>query len=230
MAALVSDRDVRGGLRGPRPPDISPSALVAGAVIFYGLMAVAGWVALALCDMDPMSTLFGSGDNTANTLSGSLPSVLLGTGSGLAIVLLTRLTRNLGPMRRMQREFASVLGPLAPGAITVLALTSAIGEEALFRGALQPLLGFWPTVIIFGLLHGGGVPRLWLWTTFALLAGLLLGWMAEATGHLLAPVLCHFTVNFWNLHALAGSPTEDPDCSAPDSHPRDDDEPDEDPR
>ena len=217
MAASVRDGDARGQNEGPRTPGLEPSALVIGAVVFYGLMALAGWLALEWSDLDPISVIFGTHADEGRQAPWGWPaSVLLGAGSAMGIVLVTRFTRNLKPMRHMKREFAAVLGPLGTGAITVLALTSAIGEEILFRGALQPLIGFWPTVIIFGLLHGGGAPKLWLWTVFALSAGLLLGWMADETGHLLAPILCHFTVNFWNLHAIVAKEPED-------IHPLDDD-------
>lgn len=35
----------------------------------------------------------------------------------------------------------------------LLALASGVGEELLFRGALQPVLGLWPTAVLFALLH-----------------------------------------------------------------------------
>jgi membrane protease YdiL (CAAX protease family) len=118
--------------------------------------------------------------------------------------------RKLGPLERLQKEFGGLLGEQTTGTIAVLAVTSAVGEELLFRGALQPLIGFWPTAILFGLLHGGGAPRLLAWTIFAFLSGILLGFLADHTGSLLAPILCHLTINFWNLQALAQTTSEAP--------------------
>jgi membrane protease YdiL (CAAX protease family) len=39
------------------------------------------------------------------------------------------------------------------GLAFLLAATAAVGEEIAFRGALQPVLGFWPTAIIFSMTH-----------------------------------------------------------------------------
>ena len=90
-------------------------------------------------------------------------------------------------------------------AIAGLAVSSAIGEEIFFRGALQPLLGFWITAALFGLLHGGTSRRFRVWTIFAVAAGLLLGWLATYTENLLAPILCHMTINYFNLHLVVGT-------------------------
>jgi membrane protease YdiL (CAAX protease family) len=184
------------------PHDLDAKTFVVAALIFYGLTALLGWVILAFSDLDPAAAIFGTADASPPPLSPAL-GALLGLGVALGVVLVTFLTRRLGVMRRMHEEFAAILGPLSSPAIAALAASSSIGEEILFRGALQPLIGFWPTAIIFGLLHGGGLPRLWAWTAFALGAGVLLGWLADITGSLLAPILCHFTVNYWNLHALS---------------------------
>jgi len=201
----------------PSEPPVS-STIVFAAVIFYGLMSVGALIAFSVADLNVGDAIFGPELTPDGTPPDHLLHGLLGGGLGLAIVASTWLMKRLGPLERLQRELADLLGPLPSSAVAVLAVTSSIGEELLFRGALQPLIGFWPTAVIFGLLHGGMTPRLWTWTLFALLAGVLLGWLADYTGSLLAPILCHFTVNFWNLHALLadakpiGPPTH-PDAS-----------------
>jgi len=186
-------------MEAPNEP-LKPAALVWAAVVFYGLMAGAGLLVMTLGGVDPKAAVFGGTD------SGEPPNVLLdvliGAGAGLGIVLLTWLTRSLKPMRELKRELGSVLGRPSSGAIAILAITSAVGEELLFRGALQPLIGFWLTAVVFGLLHGAHDPKLWGWAIFAVLAGFLLGWLTQVTGSLLAPILTHLTVNYWNLHAL----------------------------
>jgi len=185
----------------PSEPPVT-STIVVAAIIFYGLMSVGALIAFSVADLNVSDTVFGAGLSPDGSAPDHIVHGLLGVGLGLAIVGSTWLMKRLGPLERLQREFADLLGPLPSSAIAILAVTSSIGEELLFRGALQPLIGFWPTAVIFGLLHGGMTPRLWTWTVFALLAGVLLGWLADYTGSLLAPILCHFTVNFWNLHAL----------------------------
>lgn len=179
----------------PAPP--SPRALVASAAIFYLLMVLAG-AGLTLFQDRPLSSLlFGDGESV-------LFDTGLGAGAGLGVVLLTRLAWNWPPVRRLNAELRAVLGQQSSPTIAALAVSSAIGEEVFFRGALQPLLGFWVTAALFGLVHGGTVRRLRLWAIFATLAGLLLGWLMLLTENLLAPILCHFTVNYFNLHALTG--------------------------
>ncbi len=186
---------------------LRPTTLVLAAVVFYGLMAMAGVLVLAFSDLDAGLVIFGP---TATQVAQGLPpmpfdhplAALLGAGAGIGIVGLSHLMRRFGPLDRLQKEFSNVLGRQSLTTIAVLAVTSAVGEELLFRGALQPLMGFWPTSLLFGLLHGGGAPRLFAWTIFAFLSGLLLGGLAIWTGSLLAPILCHLTVNFWNLLAL----------------------------
>lgn len=189
------------------------STLVIAAVAFYGLMAAGAVIMLALSDFDVGIVVFGP---TADEIaSGFAPSpfshplaALFGAGAGLVVVGLTHLLRRVGPLDRLQKEFSAMLGKPSVVTVAVLAVTSAVGEELLFRGALQPLIGFWPTALLFGLLHGGGAPRLFAWTIFAFLSGILLGGLAVWTGSLLAPILCHLTINFWNLQALSDPSNE----------------------
>jgi len=191
-----------------RPAEpVQASTLVIAAIVFYGLMAMAAVLVLHFSELDPGRVIFGP--SSADLAAGApVPlfnhplAALFGAASGLGVVGLSLALRKVGPLNRLQKEFGAVLGQQTMTTIAVLAVTSAVGEELLFRGALQPLIGFWPTAILFGLLHGGGAPRLFAWTIFAFLSGLLLGGLAEWTGSLMAPILCHLTINFWNLQSL----------------------------
>jgi membrane protease YdiL (CAAX protease family) len=42
--------------------------------------------------------------------------------------------------------------------VVLVAVVAGVGEELLFRGTLQPLLGLWGTSLLFALLHSG-LPR-----------------------------------------------------------------------
>jgi membrane protease YdiL (CAAX protease family) len=112
------------------------------------------------------------------------------------------LTRRVAAGERLARALAEALGPLRPAQAWLLALASGIGEEALFRGALQPVAGLWLTTLVFALAHF--VPRrdLLLWSAFSGIAGLLLGGLYEASGNLLAPTVAHVVVNGVNLNRL----------------------------
>ncbi len=58
--------------------------------------------------------------------------------------------------------------------------------------------------------HGLPGTRYTTWFAFALVVGLLFGLLYAYTGSLLAPTLAHFTINFFNLLALAPDRTPAP--------------------
>jgi membrane protease YdiL (CAAX protease family) len=94
------------------------------------------------------------------------------------------------------------LGGVERRGVLIIALASALAEEALFRGLLQPSLGLWLTAAIFGILHIGPTPRFLPWTVMAFGAGLLFGGLFDWSGNIVAPFLAHFTVNYLNLRYL----------------------------
>lgn len=131
-------------------------------------------------------------------------SPLVGVAFGLAIVFLSRLaTHQFDWARRLHRDFRGILGVLTAKEILVLALASSIGEELLFRGALQPWVGLWPQAIIFALLHIGPGLRFLPWTAAAFVMGLAFGLVFELTGDLGGPIIAHFTINYMNLHFIS---------------------------
>jgi membrane protease YdiL (CAAX protease family) len=174
--------------------------LAAAAAVFYLVMGLVGVGAITLQGLTPKLVIFGEG-------GALLRDAAVGALAGLAVVGLTRLAWGLDAVRKLNDEMRTILGDPGTSAITVLAVTSAIGEELLFRGALQPMLGFVPTAVIFGLLHGGFQAKFRLWAVFALLAGLLLGALTLWTDNLLAALLCHMTVNYFNLHKMVEADT-----------------------
>lgn len=182
----------------PNPDAPSSGALVLTAGVFYLLMSLVGLGLLLVQDLDFEASILGDGSQVGR-------DCLLGAGTGLLVVGLTWLCRGLEAVQTLNEELRALLGRPSSLAIAVLAVSSAVGEEILFRGALQPLLGFWITALLFGLLHGGSSRRFRLWTVFAMAAGLLLGWLATYTENLLAPILCHMTINYFNLHLVVGT-------------------------
>lgn len=122
--------------------------------------------------------------------------------AALLIAVSSWLTSRLPAGERLARALAEAVGPLRPGQAWILALASGIGEEAFFRGALQPVVGLPLATLLFALAHF--VPRreLLLWSLFSGAAGLLLGGLYEGTGNLLAPTVAHVVVNGVNLNRL----------------------------
>ncbi len=101
--------------------------------------------------------------------------------------------------RDMRRLMKALMGNLPPAAIVWIAVCSAVGEEMLFRAAIQPHAGIVATSVIFGLMHIGPDRRVGAWTLWATGAGMLLGWVYQQSG-LIAPVmLAHCLVNAWSL-------------------------------
>jgi membrane protease YdiL (CAAX protease family) len=117
-----------------------------------------------------------------------------------------------------------LLGPSLDGQkALVIAVYSSVGEEALFRGVVQPylirelgevmgpglpavVLGVVLASFVFGILHYPVVEELRPWTVFAVIAGLVFGGLAAWSGSLAAPVLAHLLINWLNLKRLAELP------------------------
>jgi membrane protease YdiL (CAAX protease family) len=70
-----------------------------------------------------------------------------------------------------------LIGPLfqSPWGIISIGLAAGIGEEALFRGAMQPRFGLIATSLLFALVHSNyGIT---LATVVVFLLGMMLGWL-----------------------------------------------------
>jgi membrane protease YdiL (CAAX protease family) len=199
-------------MENPSRPGISTGFVVA----FYAFM---GLLAFGL------ATFFGDLDVLVWHDANDTPIYLdaaLGVGVGVAVVLASNvLDRKAEWARELGREFGRVLGSLSVTDAFLFALASGIGEELLFRGFLQQVFtvvvfeGSWfsevgaewagliAASIIFGLLHmGPNIKKFWPWTVMALVLGAGFGWMYLYTGNVLAPILAHFTVNFFNLQSI----------------------------
>lgn len=120
--------------------------------------------------------------------------VLAAAAFAMANYWLLRHAPPVPPVRAMRRLYEYRLRPLFAGAgpleIAVIAVAAGIGEEMLFRGALQPEIGLIPASLVFGVMHMGGRGTLVFGCWVAVMGGLL-GWLAVATGGLLAPVVAH---------------------------------------
>jgi membrane protease YdiL (CAAX protease family) len=176
---------------------ISRTRFMSLAVIFEGsLVAVAlalGWI----FHIDVLGRLIFSVGATVVGLVGAVPPFAL---------LLTTERFKIPALERIKRLLLETLGPSLLVCrwydVVALAAVAGVGEEFLFRGALQPLLERWTTStswswvaglllsnVIFGLLH-------FITPTYAVLAGLMgvyFGLLLDATGsrNVLGPILAH---------------------------------------
>jgi uncharacterized protein len=156
------------------------------AALFYGFLTVAAalWSGLRGFDLRFFGPSVGS-------------SVLLGALTAAVTVSVGLLAYRLLPVLR---EIAEELAPrLVDGAdrgsLVLVSVFSGVGEETFFRGALQQEFGLVVASLVFGLVHVGPDRRYLLWTVWAVLVGFLFGFLYEATGGLLAPILAHSVHN-----------------------------------
>lgn len=181
------------------PPD--PARFVRLALGFYGAALGVAWLWRSALYGEPL--LYASAADAAAGVRWGR-DVALGLGSAAGVIVLSReLTRRTRIGEALARALARAIGPLGLGHCVVLALASGIGEEAFFRGALQPRVGLVGASVVFALAHF--VPRreLWSWSLFSLAAGFLLGGLFAGTGNLVAPIVAHAAVNAVNLRLLA---------------------------
>jgi membrane protease YdiL (CAAX protease family) len=132
---------------------------------------------------------------------------LIGLAAALALAAVNHGVLTRAPdswlVRGVRAVYHEVLvplfGTLNTAAIVVIGTAAGIGEEWLFRGVLQSLVGLVPASVLFGAAHVGGQAMLpfGLW---AVLMGLGLGGLAMATNGLLAPIVAH---GVYDMLALA---------------------------
>ena len=170
-------------------------------MLLYQLLAAGSLVWIYFREPDPLSLLL-------STRCPEGVALLLGGLTGVAVVLVSDLWLDRFDWTdRLQRQVEEVFRPMTVSRAVQLALASGIAEELLFRGVLLPLIGFWFSSAVFGLLHRG--PGLGGWTLFAALAGLLLGGLFLLTGGLLAPAAAHVLINGIQLVRMARAASSD---------------------
>jgi len=132
-----------------------------------------------------------------------LYSVALGSTLGTLLAVGTRFSvPRFAWAKNLHLELRPFAKDVSPVGIVMLALTSSLGEELLFRGLLQPYLGLWLQALLFGVLHQMAGPSRWVWATWATLVGLLFGGIFALTGSLAGPLAAHALVNGLNLSYL----------------------------
>ncbi len=93
-------------------------------------------------------------------------------------------------LRAFDRGFTVLFGRISFGAVLAGGLLAGLGEETFFRGILQSEIGWIPAALLFALAHvgRGGFNLFALW---AVIEGLVLGWLYQLTGNLLVPIIVH---------------------------------------
>ena len=97
-------------------------------------------------------------------------------------------------VRSIRRLYRDTLRPQFATAglrdVVLISVAAGVGEELLFRGALQAEAGLAAASVVFGLLHIGGRASV-VFGGWVMVMGAGLGWLAAVTGGLLAPIVAH---------------------------------------
>lgn len=148
--------------------------------------------------------------NLAYTLAGSTNiflQALIGLGYGLIAALLAWLiisAKQLTPVRHFYGGLIQQV-QLTRTDIIYVSVCAGIGEEILFRGALQPLMGIWITSVFFVLIHGYLNPKnihLFFYGLYMVLAIAGLGYMAQYLG-LISSIWAHIVIDIILLYKLS---------------------------
>ncbi len=183
-----------------------PPSRLAPAAFAYGGTCVLALVALPHLQT-PLEAFAAAHAGALFLGRDPLQGLLWGLGLGAALAAAGQAaTRWTAWGRRLTRILSRIVGSLHPADALLIAALSALAEELVFRGLLLPYAGLTVSSLAFGAAHL--IPRhgLWPWSLWAVAAGFALGWVALATGGLLAPVAAHFAVNAVGLLLLAERP------------------------
>ena len=186
---------------------IETDELIVTAFSFYGIMLVGSMV---------LSFVF---KGNLFLWPGSLIKLAIGIGAGIfvgvSVALISRILIRFPRWKKLFSGFKKILGHLDKKDAFILALMSATGEEAFFRGLLQPWLGIPFTSFLFAVLHA---PQIFnkeseetsdfaLWPWFALIIGIMLGWLAQYTGTWISSAVAHMVINYLNLVYICSQPS-----------------------
>lgn len=185
-------------------PERGPVVL---AVLVYGLIALLSLAIAAARGRSPVEVEpwlpFGFSAESGLSLLGHAASLVLGVGLAAGTV---RATRAFVRRFRWARDLHTDLRPSIRHAtgtmLVVLGVSSAIGEELLFRGLLATVVGVVASSVGFGLLHQMRGRGRWAWALWATVMGLLFGCLFFLTGSLLGPIVAHAAINVGNLRFL----------------------------
>ncbi len=170
--------------------------LAFGSLILFSLLA---WVITAFFGPAPLPEIIQSG--------APLPIQLtFGLVLGVIIGLLAWALISLPFFVATKEFFIDIIGPWRLNWLEILLISccAGIGEELLFRGAIQPHLGIIWTSVLFVVLHGYITPfngPLSVYGLFMILAISLLGWVCATYGLYLV-IVAHTVIDIILLYAL----------------------------
>jgi uncharacterized protein len=182
-----------------------PSSLVTVAVAFELALALLGWLVAWVAGVPLVALVWPVRNLAAAVAYGVLATIPL---MPLLAAMLLCYWRPIAWLRRLVTRFVRQLfGRARLWQLALVSLAAGIGEEVLFRGALQsiavdfttPMLGIAIASVLFGAVHAASWSYFWL----ATLVGAYLGLLAEWRGEILSAAIAHALYDFVALTCIA---------------------------
>lgn len=131
---------------------------------------------------------------------------LVGIGAGLVISFIAHYIISRPWMVPVNEKYSSLIAPikLRPWDVLYVSLCAGIGEEVLFRGAIQPLIGVIFTAVVFVALHGYLNPkdaRISVYGGFMVLAMIGIGILCDTVG-IISTMIAHTIIDIYLLTYL----------------------------
>lgn len=165
---------------------------IAGFVTLFGLGAAGILILYYFHNRNLNDIFFGSPHNF-------IKQILFGTGYAIisSLILLYLLQNKMLDATRY--FFSGLIKKYTISTLEILFLSfcAGVGEELLFRGAIQPWLGIWLTALIFIFLHGylnPGDKPLFIYGTVLFLVSAGFGYLMENSG-LIAAITAHCLID-----------------------------------
>lgn len=134
-----------------------------------------------------------------------LEELALGFGATALVVVAAWCSLRLGWTRELEERLSLHLGPLRPPTYWTLAFCSGVGEELLFRGAIQGALGpIWATAL-FAAAHVPLEREMRVWPVFALVVGALFAGLTVVSGSLTPCIVAHVLVNGIHMRRITNA-------------------------
>jgi membrane protease YdiL (CAAX protease family) len=147
--------------------------------------------------------------NLAASLAGPaspLLQVLYGLLAGAVAAAIASLTISMKFMQGISSRYVNLFGQINfnRNEIVLVSLCAGVGEELLFRGALQPFMGIALTSFLFVGMHGYYSIRSWQISVYGAVMTVIIaaiGWMSVAFG-LISAMVAHTVIDVVLLHRL----------------------------
>lgn len=136
-------------------------------------------------------------------LSGINPlmQILLGLVFGLVFGHLALFVSTRSFMKPVMNKYAQLFGAfeLNQSEMIYISICAGVGEEILFRGALQPIMGIIITSILFVAIHGYIHPKNWRISIYGILMTLVIIGIGYITVHigLISAIFAHAMIDYY---------------------------------